>query len=96
LIRARRTCFAGYLLSSGPASLTDDKGVSADTWWWTEIPLDVAGKDADLTQSDRQVELEFRTIGWDEQPGSVLSHTPGPAVALVGAYLLSPVCRRVC
>ena len=34
----------------------DDIGVSADKWWWTEIPLDVGGKDADLTRSDRDVE----------------------------------------
>ena len=52
-----------------------ESGVSADMWWWTEIPLDVSGKEADLRQADRQVELEFRTIGWDEQAGSVLSHT---------------------
>ena len=26
----------------------DEIGVSADTCWWTEIPLDVAGKGADL------------------------------------------------
>ena len=38
-------------------------------------PLDVSGKEADLTRSDRQVELEFRCVGWDEQPGSVVSHT---------------------
>ena len=62
----------------------DEIGVSADTWWWTEIPLDVAGKEADLTQSDRQVELEFRCVGWDEQVGPVVSHTIEWKLARIG------------
>ena len=64
-------------LGTGGATPTvavwDTITISADTWWWTEIPLDVSGKGADLTQADRQVELEFRTVG---MPRSIAGPAP--------------------
>ena len=35
-------------------------GALGDTWWWTEIPLDVCGKSEGLTEEDRTVWVDFK------------------------------------
>ena len=35
-------------------------GALGDTWWWTEIPLDVCGKGEGLTEEDRTVWVDFK------------------------------------
>ena len=35
-------------------------GALGDTWWWTEVPLDVCGKSEGLTEEDRTVWVDFK------------------------------------